>query len=196
MESRREWTQEETERLRRLYGTMSMADIADKLGRSLGSVRGKVQTSGMKAENKMLVDSHGRNAIYVRGSNPAIFWSAQMIADLKRLYPFTKNGDLMEYFGVSRSTLIHKAREYNLRKDPVITAKWQSENFKICMLHIRALGHPGAPKKGEHRNPKGEFKPGIDNKRAVIAAKAERIRKEKELQNERQHEKTNLQKLD
>ena len=52
-----------------------------------------------------------------------IFWNTQMLDYLRRHFSTTLNEDLADYLGVSLRTMIRKARELGLRKDP----RWLSE---------------------------------------------------------------------
>lgn len=53
-----------------------------------------------------------------KGMTLRIFWSANMIAALRRHFPTTRNEELAGMLGVSRRTVIRKARELGLEKDP------------------------------------------------------------------------------
>lgn len=94
------------------------------------------------------------------GLSRSIYWSRQMLDDLRRLYPTTKNEDLVEFFGVSLRTVIRKARELGLEKDK----EWQRGNtmshLKMMQLHNRLFGFSTPFRKGEHMCPENEFKPG------------------------------------
>lgn len=88
------------------------------------------------------------------------YWSETMLGYLRRNFPTTTNQELAEWLGVSPSTVIRKARELGLYKDPDWMAKKSSQNGKIGAMVTRLKGNSGQIKKGEHRNPAGEFKPG------------------------------------
>ena len=104
-------------------------------------------------------NSSGR-LIEHRGYSSRIYWNKRMLDDLKRLYAVTKNEDLVDILGVSLRTLIRKARELGLQKDP----EWQHGN---TMLHLKMMqlenmvhGIKSPFKKGVHYCPEKEFKPG------------------------------------
>ena len=87
-----------------------------------------------------------------------IFWSKQMIDDLKREYSTTLNEELAGVLGVSVRTMIRKARELGLSKDK----QWLNGIYKSHLHMANASssinGNAGRIKKGEHRSPATEFK--------------------------------------
>lgn len=87
-----------------------------------------------------------------------IFWSKQMIDDLRRNYPTTRNEELAGLLGVSTRTMIRKARELGLEKD----LQWLQGIYKSHLFMANASsrinGNAGRIKKGEHRSPATEFK--------------------------------------
>ena len=60
--------------------------------------------------------------------HPYIFWNGNMLSDLKRYYPNTKNQELVEILGVSERTLVRKARELGLHKTREYTSRVAKEN--------------------------------------------------------------------
>lgn len=77
-----------------------------------------------------------------------IFWSPQMIADLKRYFPTTLNEELAGILNVSPRTMVRKARELGLEKDKVwLRAIWEERRL---MAHVESKrrGYPGCFKKG------------------------------------------------
>ena len=121
-------------------------------------------------------DSSGR-LIEHKGLSRKIFWSKQMLDDLRRLYATTKNEDLADILGVSMRTVIRKARELGLQKDPV----WQHGNtmrhLKMMQLENMVHGIKSPFQKGVHYSPETEFKPGHQESHEV---KAKRIASVKE----------------
>ncbi len=95
-----------------------------------------------------------------RGYSRRIFWSRQMLDDLRRLFPTTINDELAEFLGVSVRTLTRKAREIGVVKDPEWLAKVWEERRKWAVMSARRKGFPGSFRKGEHANRETEFKPG------------------------------------
>ena len=60
--------------------------------------------------------------------HPCIFWNGNMISELKRYYPTTKNAELADYFGVSQRTINRKAKELGLVKDEAWMVEIATEN--------------------------------------------------------------------
>ncbi len=58
----------------------------------------------------------------------SFFWSPSMLADLRRLFPVTRDADLVLHFGMCLSTVRSKARELGLRKDPGYLAEVAKAN--------------------------------------------------------------------
>lgn len=89
-----------------------------------------------------------------------IFWNTQMLDYLRRHFPTTLNEELAGCLGVSPRTMIRKARELGLEKDPEWLAEVWEERRKMAHIIARKKGYPGGFKKGERANPAGEFKAG------------------------------------
>ena len=51
------------------------------------------------------------------GKRASIYWTPNMISDLKRYFPTTKNAELVELFGVSLRSITRQARILGLTKD-------------------------------------------------------------------------------
>lgn len=64
--------------------------------------------------------------INYQGRKKTIYWTGNMLSDLKRYFPTTKNAELAEMIGVSQRTLIRKARELGISKDE----QWQKEQSR------------------------------------------------------------------
>lgn len=106
-----------------------------------------------------------------------IYWNKQMIDDLKRLYATTKNEDLADILGVSQRTLIRKARELKLYKNPA----WQHSNsmchLKMAQLTNSIKGVKSPFQKGVHYCSKNEFKPGHKESEEIKQKRLASIRK-------------------
>ena len=89
-----------------------------------------------------------------------IYWSRQMLGDLKRYYANTLNDDLSAMLGVSVRTLRRKACELGLEKDPEWLRRIYRDHQKLAHAISRQKGYPGSWKKGQRNNPPGEFKKG------------------------------------
>lgn len=95
-----------------------------------------------------------------RGYARRIFWNKQMLDDLKRMFPTTLNEEVAGALGVSLRTMIRKARELGLQKDPVWLAGIWNQRRKWAHMESRRRGYPGRFIKGRRANPDGEFKAG------------------------------------
>lgn len=102
-----------------------------------------------------------------KGLSRKIYWNRRMLDDLIRLYATTKNEDLADIFGVSQRTVIRKARELGLQKDPL----WQHDNsirhLKIAQLENMVHGVKSPFQKGVHYSPETEFRPGHQESQEV-----------------------------
>lgn len=105
-----------------------------------------------------------------------IFWNTDMLDYLRRHFPTTLNEELAACLGVSQRTMIRKARELGLEKDPEwLTAVWD-ERRRLAHVISKRKGYPGGFKKGERANPDGEFKPGRKPSAEEIAKKSEQMK--------------------
>ncbi len=106
------------------------------------------------------VDQSSGRLYQKKGNARYIFWSKQMLDDLRRLYPTTTNENMEDILGVGRRTLIRKARELGIEKD----AEWMRQKtmlgVKAMHLSNRIHGNKGTFKKGVRNCPEHEFKPG------------------------------------
>lgn len=95
-----------------------------------------------------------------QGHATRIHWSTQMLDYLRRHFPNTLNEELAGCLGVSQRTMTRKACELGLEKDPKWLSTVYDERRQMAHASSKRKGIPGGFKKGEHRNPAGEFKPG------------------------------------
>lgn len=95
-----------------------------------------------------------------RGYSKHIYWSRQMLDDLRVMYPNTFNYDLAHILGVSSRTMIRKARELGLEKDRVWLNGVYRENVRVACCMNKVHGNKGQFKKGVRSSPETEFKPG------------------------------------
>lgn len=89
-----------------------------------------------------------------------IYWSTAMTDYLRRHFPTTLNDELAGCLGVSVRTMIRKARELGLEKDPKWLAAVWDERRRLAQAIANRKGNPGSWKKGQRQNPAGEFKKG------------------------------------
>lgn len=112
-----------------------------------------------------------------QGYATRIYWSKDMTDYLRRHFPTTLNDELAGCLGVSPRTLIRKARELGLQKDPIWLAAVWEERRRMAHSANKAHGYPNAYKKGQRANPDGEFKPGHKESAETKARRIENIRK-------------------
>ena len=106
-----------------------------------------------------------------------IFWNKEMLDYLRRHYATTLNEELAGCLGVSQRTMIRKARELGLEKDPEWIADVREERRKLAHVIAKKKGYPGAFKKGVRSNPAGEFKPGRKPSDEEIAKRSESMKR-------------------
>lgn len=83
-----------------------------------------------------------------KGNSTSIFWSRQMIDDIKRYFSTTKNEELAGMLGVSQSTLTRKAKQLGLEKDKEWLKGVWAEHRMIAHAIAKKKGYPGAFQKG------------------------------------------------
>ena len=92
-------------------------------------------------------DKSGRKVMH-KGRSTSIYWDGNMLAMLRRYFPNTLNDELAEILGVSKRTMIRKARELGLEKDPHwLKGVWDDLRIKAHSAS-KEKGYPGAFKKG------------------------------------------------
>lgn len=89
-----------------------------------------------------------------------IFWSADMIDYLRKNFPTMLNEELAECLGVSKRTMIRKARELCLEKDAAWLKGIWDERRKMAIASTKVNGNAGMFRKGFHASPATEFKKG------------------------------------
>lgn len=92
------------------------------------------------------------------GYSKRIYWSRQMVDDLKAMYPTTLNEDMAHIVGVSVRTMIRKARELGLRKDADWLLGVWDERRMVAHCVNKVHGNSGQFRKGCHASPATEFK--------------------------------------
>ncbi len=107
-------------------------------------------------------------------------WTDEMILKLQQLFPVMYNKELAKILGVSWRTLVHKARELNVYKEPCFLEKRRAEITKMAVE-----AHPPNPHKGDKgwtvpNSEKYQFKTGNTScmKNPVIADKVRNKRNE------------------
>lgn len=94
------------------------------------------------------------------GYSKHIYWSRQMLDDLRSMYPNTFNYELAHILGVSSRTMIRKAMELGLKKDREWLTGVYRENVRVACCLNKVHGNNGQFKKGVRSSPDTEFKSG------------------------------------
>lgn len=81
----------------------------------------------LKHKDGFYHDEIGRPVEYRHGYK-RFDWTPQMLSDLNRLYPTTKNEELASIFMMSAKTVARKARSLGIQKDRNWLAKISKEN--------------------------------------------------------------------
>ena len=63
-----------------------------------------------------------------------IYWNGNMISEMRRYYPTTKNAELADYFGVSQRTINRKAAELGLTKSKQFIADVSKDNGYLALI--------------------------------------------------------------
>lgn len=108
-----------------------------------------------------------------KGYSTRIFWNKQMLDYLQKNYARMLNEDLADYLGVSTRTMIRKALELRLRKDPEWLQGIYEQRIKMACMISRRKGYPGCFKKGQHVSPETEFKKGHQASPEIKARQSE-----------------------
>lgn len=95
-----------------------------------------------------------------QGYATRIHWNPAMLTFLRRHYATTFNEELAQCLGVSPRTMIRKARELGLVKDPEWLRRIWDERRHMAHAVSKRKGYPGTYRKGERASPNTEFKPG------------------------------------
>jgi hypothetical protein len=88
-----------------------------------------------------------------------IFWNPQMLSDIHRLFPTTLNEELADYLGISQRTLVRKARELGLHKNPTWLKQIWEERRRMAQLASMVKGYPGSFREGHTIGIEHRFKP-------------------------------------
>lgn len=93
-----------------------------------------------------------------RGYAKRIYWSGDMLSLLRREFATTLNEELAGMLGVSLRTMLRKAKELGLTKDPQWLAKiWDERRFWAHAMS-KKKGYPGCFKPGNQIGKEHRFK--------------------------------------
>lgn len=155
---------------------------------------------------KVFLGSDGRAKEYKGRYSVYLYWNPTMIRTLRELFPTTKNADLAIELGVSERTLVRKARELGVNKDPVWQSEVWEENRKLAHFANRIkpnagqriLIEVGKPYRFQKGQPKVELSKEAKeraSRRRVLITKENKRRKMKGLAPMTEKEKLQMYKL-
>lgn len=114
----RTWTNEHIAFLTENYGKMSIAEIAEHLGKTACATKTKALNIGLRT---------GRNK----------FWSGEENEYLRKYYPTTFMKDMCEYLGRSEKSIYMQAKLLGIKKDKDVLHKWHKDNVPKSFLENR-----------------------------------------------------------
>jgi hypothetical protein len=122
----------------------TIKEVAAMLGRSYQAVAVQASRLGLKK------------------GHYGIVWTPQQIQLLRTYFPVMFNKPLALWIGVSQRTMLRKARELGLEKEPGFIAKRQRDISSLASAALRECESIKRTqfKKGVHNSPATEFKPG------------------------------------
>jgi hypothetical protein len=100
-----------------------------------------------------------------------------MLDYLRKHFPTTLNEELAGCLGVSQRTMIRKARELGLEKDPEWLAEVWNDRRNLAHAISKRKGYPGKFVKGQRANPSGEFKAGEPRSAEMTRKQSESIKR-------------------
>jgi hypothetical protein len=89
-----------------------------------------------------------------------IYWNGDMLSFLRRHFSTMLNEEIAGCLGVSPRTMIRKARELGLEKDPEWLRKIWEERRMMAHVISKKKGYPGGFEKGKRSSIETEFKKG------------------------------------
>lgn len=112
-----------------------------------------------RKKNGLFYDSKKGRVMEHDGYATRIFWNPQMLSDIHRLFSTTLNEELAGYLGISQRTLVRKARELGLRKNPTWLKQIWEERRRMAQLASMVKGYPGSFREGHTIGIEYSFKP-------------------------------------
>lgn len=156
-----EWTFKELDTLRREFPKRTNDEMVKLLPkRSREAIIQKASKLGLKKQRY------------------GIEWTPQMLKLLHMFFPTMFNDALAKWLGVSPRTLIRKARELGLEKEPGFLEKRKDDIQRKAGDALRQRGDREGTwfKKGIRHNPAGEFKPGHKESPETKAKRSEALK--------------------
>ena len=107
-------------------------------------IKSKKRTPGVP----FIDHSNGKLYIPAEGRGRKIYWNSTMLHDLKAYFSDTPNDELAGILGVSKRTMIRKARELGLEKSKEFMAKYSREGQLMARIANKRNGNSGMYRKG------------------------------------------------
>ena len=83
-----------------------------------------------------------------KGYSQKIYWDGNMLSVLRRYFPNTRNEEVAEMLGVSPRTVVRKARELGIYKDPGFCKKMSQNAALLAYATNRRNGYKNLFQKG------------------------------------------------
>lgn len=119
------WSREELSELKRLYGTRTDDDLARVFGRSLDSIQAQAEKLAL-AKDKAFLRRLDENSVTRMPR-----WTDQELETLRELYPLLPNLDIAQRLNRSVKSVVSKAHNMGLRKDPQRLREMGRENVSL-----------------------------------------------------------------
>jgi hypothetical protein len=120
------WTQEEISDLKRLYGTRTDNNLAVVFGRPVESIR-SMATKLCIAKDKAFLRRGNKGEMSVQMPR----WKEEELAILRESYPNTSNLDIAKQLDRSVKSVVSKAHNMKLKKDPERLREMGRENVSL-----------------------------------------------------------------
>lgn len=169
----RPWTHREEYTLRNEYQSKTAEEIGVILHRSTEAVRMKIVRIGLRKDKDKVT-----NKRYT-------VWTPQMLKTLTDFFPIMFNKPLADWLGVSKRTMLRKAKSLGLVKMDGFLDIRRKEISRLSGEAQRGKPKPQHYKKGVRNNPGGEFRPGHKEspetrEKRIAAIKAAWVRKKQQ----------------
>ena len=156
----KEWTYRELDTLRREFPVKKTKDVAAMLGRSVEATSVMASKLGLKKVHYGIV------------------WTPKMLKILVDFFPIMFDKALAKWIGVSPRTLIRKARELGLEKEPGFLERIRDDIKEMARQGLkRNVNVSSRIRKGQHFNPAGEFKKGHVESPETKARRSESLKR-------------------
>lgn len=119
------WGREEVAQLKKIYGTRTDKDLARIFGRSEESIQRMAAKYSLAKDKAFLRKLHGESATRMPR------WSEDELRLLRDLYPKSSNLDIAQKLGRSVKSVVSKAHNLGLKKDPGRLREMGRENVSL-----------------------------------------------------------------